>query len=273
MNIYLAGGISGNLYPIWTKIANGGGIMNIYLAGEHPVKNGKLAHGGGQLILESFYYARDNQTIQKLIPQMGGFLLDSGAFSFMRGKAAVDWDKYIEDYAEFINHHKIDLFFELDIDSIVELQEVERLRAKLERLTGKQPIPVWHKNRGKDYYIGIAKDYPYIALGGIAIKEIPRNIFERSFPWFINKAHENNAKIHGLGYTSIEGIYKYHFDSVDSTAWLYGNRGGFLYKFNPRTGIMGKIEAPSGHRLKSQDAARWNFNEWIKFQEYAKKHL
>lgn len=153
------------------------------------------------------------------------------------------------------------------------LREVERLRARLEQLTGKQPIPVWHKGRGKDYFLGMARDYPYIALGGIAIKEIPKNIFEQSFPWFINKAHEAGAKIHGLGYTSISGLYKYHFDSTDSTAWLYGNRGGYLYSFNEITGEMGKIKAPKDYRLKSHDAALWNFNEWVKFQEYAKKYL
>lgn len=274
MDIYMAGGISGNLAPIWAKIANGGGYNNEYIPGRGaPGEEWPGGYRGGQKILESFYYARDNQTIQKLIPHLGGFLLDSGAFSFMQGKAAVDWDRYIEDYAEFINRFNIDLFFELDIDSVVGLQEVERLRAKLERLTGKQPIPVWHKGRGKDYYYGMVKDYKYVALGGIAIKEIPKNIFEKSFPWFIRVAHDAGAKIHGLGYTSLDGIKKYHFDSVDSTAWLYGNRGGYLYKFDPKTGNMGKIDAPSGHRLKSQDAARWNFNEWIKFQRYAEKYL
>lgn len=49
MDLYLAGGITGNLFPLWRKFINGGGIMNIFLAGEHPVKNGKVAltTGGG----------------------------------------------------------------------------------------------------------------------------------------------------------------------------------------------------------------------------------
>lgn len=258
-----------------------GGGMNIYLAGEHPVKNGRqsqILHGGGQLILESFYYCRKNDVIAKLLPLLGGFLLDSGAFTFMQGNGGkCDWDRYTEEYAEWINAHKIDLFFELDIDSIVGLREVERLRAKLEHLTGKQPIPVWHINRGKEYFLQqMCGNYPYVALGGIvgakkgaaAYKQ-----YQAAFPWFIQKAHEAGVKIHGLGFTGISGLKKYHFDSVDSTAWLYGNRGGYLYKFNPRTGDMDKIDAPGGHRLKSQDAAIWNFNEWIKLQEYARKYL
>ena len=104
--------------------------MDIYLAGEHPVKNGNYATQVGHKILESFYYAKDNQNLPKIIPHLGGFLLDSGAFSFMAGRKVVNWDTYTEQYAEYINRYKIDLFFELDIDSIVGLQEVERLRAK-----------------------------------------------------------------------------------------------------------------------------------------------
>lgn len=98
MDIYLAGGISGNLFPLWKEIANGGGTqMNIYLAGEYPIKNGRDAlklNGGGQLILESYFYCRKNDIIQKLIPRLGGFLLDSGAFTFIQGNGSVDWERY-----------------------------------------------------------------------------------------------------------------------------------------------------------------------------------
>ena len=224
-------------------------------------------------ILESYFYCRNNKHIPRLIPHLKSFLLDSGAFTFMQGKATVNWDEYVEEYATFIRKYSIDLFFELDIDSIVGLKEVERLRAKLEKLTGKKPIPVWHVSRGKDYFIKMCKEYPYVALGGIVTQEVPRQTYEKAFPWFIKIAHEHGAKIHGLGYTSLEGLHKYHFDSVDSTAWLYGNRGGYLYKFNPRTGLIDKIDAPKGMRLKSQESAMHNFKEWIKFQEYAEKHL
>ena len=51
MNIYLAGGISGNLSSLWKTSIGGGGRMKIYLAGEHPVKNGRYAIGGGILYL------------------------------------------------------------------------------------------------------------------------------------------------------------------------------------------------------------------------------
>lgn len=220
-------------------------------------------------ILESFVYADEWTT--SLIPAFKSFLLDSGAFTFMQNSKEVPkWEDYVRRYAEYINQNKIDKFFELDIDVIVGIKKVEDLRRLLEQLTGKQPIPVWHKDRGKDYFIGMSKDYPYVSIGGIVTGEIKRNE-HRFFPWFIDKAHENGAKIHGLGYTNLVGITKYRFDSVDSTSWLYGNRGGFLYKFDGKTVV--KIMASPGMGLKSREAAIHNFNEWVKFQNYAERYL
>lgn len=225
-------------------------------------------------ILESFYYA-DADT-ERLMPYYGDFLLDSGAFTFMQGKGGnPDFDDYAERYADFINRNNVDKYFELDIDSVVGYDRVKLLRAKLERLTGRQSIPVWHKSRGKDEFIGLCRDYPYIALGGL-VDGAKKGEYARSlwkyFPWFIRTAHENGTKIHALGFTSLDGIQQYHFDSVDSTAWTTGNRFGYLYRFDGRT--IQKIEKPKGYKLKdSRMVALHNYTEWIKFQKYAETHL
>ena len=299
MRIFLAGGISGNLRDFWQRtmkifLADPKSrsevveAMKVFIAGDNNKKkilreslfgtDFFVGEGDDALkeinILESFYYLRKNEQFMSLVKYFGSFLLDSGAFTFMSGshKGECDWDKYVEEYAAFINRYDIKLFFELDIDSVVGLPEVERLRKKLENLTKKKPIPVWHKNRGKDYFIKMCEEYPYVALGGIVTKEIPRNVYEKAFPWFINEAHKHGAKIHGLGYTTVANLRKYHFDSVDSTAWLYGNRGGYLYKFNPNTGLMEQL-SKDGCRLKSREGAVNNFNEWVKFSKYAEKFL
>lgn len=223
--------------------------------------------------MESFLYCRSNKWIPKLLPHLGDFLLDSGAFTFMQGAGVVDWDAYTEEYAAWINQYKVEKFFELDIDSVVGLKEVERLRAKLERLTNRQSIPVWHTSRGWEYFVRMCDEYNYVAFGGLHTDGVPSTKLERAFPTFINTAHQRGAKIHGLGYTSIAGLKKYHFDSVDSTAWLYGNRGGYLYKFCPQKGDFIKVDAPVGKRLKPTAAAEHNFREWLKFQQYAEKYL
>ena len=222
--------------------------------------------------LESFYYARNDKTVDRIFPYIGSFLLDSGAFTFMvNSKVSVDWDAYTEEYAEYINARRIDRFFELDIDSIVGLKEVERLRAKLESLTGKQPIPVWHLSRGKDYFVKMCERYGYVSIGGIVSEEIKRDRYEQLFPWFISTAHERGCKIHALGYTG--KLKRYRFDSVDSTAWQFGNRGGYIYLFNEKTGEMGKQDVPEGKKCRTQRVATHNFNEWVKYGDWTKRNL
>lgn len=223
-------------------------------------------------VLESFYYA-DNDVVKKYIPLMGKFLLDSGAFTFMasNNKKKMDWDDYVERYANFINENKIDLFFELDIDSIVGITEVERLRTKLENLTNKQCIPVWHKSRGKDYFLNMCDKYSYVSIGGLVTKEITPDEY-KYFPWFIKSAHEREARIHALGYTNFLGLKKYHFDSVDSSSWSIGHRFGSICQF--KDGYIINITRNKNERMKDYKAvAKHNFKEWIKFQEYAKEYL
>ena len=264
MNVYLSG--------------NSDHRMNIYLSQVNSYKNNigfeRLKKVTPKLmLLESFPYVRKELRFMELSNKFKSLMLDSGAFTFLQNKNKnIDWDRYVEEYADFIYSYKIDLFFELDIDSIIGLKKVEKLRQRLEQLTGKQPIPVWHRNRGKDYFVDMCKNYNYVALGGIAIKEININLFEKFFPWFINTAHENDCKIHGLGYTSIKGLHEYNFDSVDSTAWIYGNRGGYVFIFNPQTGFFEKIKKENC-RLRPKEASIHNFIEWTKFQQYALKKL
>lgn len=221
-------------------------------------------------ILESFYYA--DEDTEKLIPTFGDFMLDSGAFTFMQNaKSHVDWEEYVERYADFINRNKVDKFYELDIDSIVGYDRVLTLRDKLERMTGKQSIPVWHSNRGKDEFLKMCEEYPYVALGGIVGKEWKQSA-EVYMPWFIKEAHRRGAKIHGLGYTKLAKLEKYHFDSVDSTAWTAGNRFGFIYEF--RNGEMLKHNVPTGKRLAdTRRVALINYTEWLKFQKWAERNL
>ena len=278
MDLYLAGGISGNLKPIWTDLCKNkycGGVdaIDLYLAGGQGERRRVEAETIEKLdvaILESFYYVDD--WIIQLIPKLSKFLLDSGAFTFMTShKGTVDWNDYLKRYADFINKHDIKLFFELDIDSIVGYEKVLEMRKWLENATGKKPIPVWHKSRGRTEFLKMCDEYDYVAIGGIVSKEI-RPPDYKYFPWFINEAHKRGAKIHGLGFTNLEGVTKYHFDSVDSTSWTTGNRFGAIYRFNGKT--MEKFDKKEGQQLKdSRAVAVNNFNEWVKFQYYARTNL
>ena len=221
-------------------------------------------------ILQSFYYC--NEFTEKIIiPKSKNFMLDSGAFTFFSAGGAVDWNEYIKKYANFIKRNNITLYFELDIDKLIGYDNVLYYRKKLEDMTGKPCIPVWHKSRGKDEFIKMCEQYNYVSIGGIVSKEIKQTEYP-FFTWFINEAHKRGCKIHGLGFTNLQGLTKYHFDSVDSTAWVSGNRFGSVYKFNGKTMI--KYDKKQGQRLADYKAvAIHNFREWVKFQQYAEKYL
>lgn len=186
-------------------------------------------------------------------------------------KKEIQWEEYIERYAEFINRNNIKKFFELDIDSLVGYDKVIQYRKKLESLTNRQSIPVWHKSRGLEEFKKMCDEYNYGAIGGIVAKEIKPEQY-KAFPSMISEAHRRGCKLHGLGFTSLERLTKCHFDSVDSTAWTTGNRFGFIYQFNGKTMI--KHDAPKGKRLgDSRKVALINYTEWIKFQKYAEENL
>ena len=253
--------------------------MKVYLAGVAPWREDGLYDDAIKekrpYILESFYYA--NADTERLIPQYGDFLLDSGAFTFMGGfnfrdnSNGTDFFEYAERYSDFINKNKVEKFFELDVDVCIGYDKVKELRRFIEKKTNRQIIPVWHSTRGKEDFIRCCDEYPYVALGGIVGGEWNPKA-EKCIPWFISEAHKRGAKIHGLGFTKLGLLPKFHFDSVDSTAWTTGNRFGYIYYFDGTT--MRKIDKPQNHRIGDyRTAAIINFEEWVKYQKYADTHF
>lgn len=242
--------------------------MKIYLAGSGWEKLWKKKDFYNFNRLDSFLAIKDANAI--LIPKYKNFILDSGAFTYLNSsKGNVNWDEYIENYSRFINKYNVNKFIEMDIDPIVGIKEVERLRNKLEKLTGRQSLPVWHKSRGKDYWIKMCKEYDYIAIGGIVTKEIKSTEY-KYFHYLIKIAHENNCKVHGLGFTNMKGMKEYRFDSVDSTSWLSGTKFGHVYKFNGET--MLKFDKKIGQRVKTNQTVENNFMEWVKFADYMESY-
>lgn len=257
--------------------------MRIFLAGTesqnwlHDTMREAEAKKGKEylpMLLMSYYTLRKKG--MKDVPKCFDFLLDSGAFTFMHGRGEkVDWDEYVEQYADFVKQYRIQKYFELDIDNIVGYDNVKKIRTKLEKLSGVQSIPVWHKCRGKDGFVEMCKEYPYVAIGGLTNGtgqgEYARKLW-KFFPWFIETAHKHNAKIHALGFSSFEGMLLYHFDSIDSTSWMEGQKYRLIDYFDGKR--MQRVRVPDGFKLKNpKDVAAFNFSEWYKLQKYALNHI
>jgi hypothetical protein len=218
-------------------------------------------------VLESFFYFQDWQI--PFIKHSKMFLLDSGAFTFMNGSGSTDFDDYLRRYIAFIKQHDVRYFFELDVDSVVGYERVKEYRKRLEGETGKQCIPVWHKSRGKDEFLRMCEEYKYVAVGGIVTKEIAKTEYP-IFSALISEAHKRGAQIHGLGFTSVADLPKYHFDSVDSTSWKSGGRFGQLHLF--QNGTI-KTVTQKSKRAIYKKIDEHNFQSWLKFQEYAEYNM
>ena len=245
--------------------------MKIYLAGDCYLSNFESEFNYDFFRLDTFISLNEKKALN--IPKYKDFILDSGAFTFMNSSSGKDinWNEYIEKYASFINKHNIDKFFELDIDNIVGIREVENLRYKLEKLTNKQCIPVWHKSRGEDYFDNIIKNYGYIAIGGIVTKEIKKSEF-MFLKYFLNKAKKQKCKVHGLGFTYLDLLDKIPFFSVDSSFWMYGNLNGYANEYKGGLNML-KHKKGKGQLVNQKMLAKHNFNEWLKLQKYAEINL
>jgi hypothetical protein len=244
--------------------------MKIYLAGTSPENLRSLEQKAN--ILESFAYMKKHKKDIHLLLR-NNFMLDSGAFTFIGDKKTkINWKQYTEEYAKFINDHDVELFFELDIYSVIGTKETENLRTSIESMTNKKSIPVWHIFLGIDYYKWMVKNYDYIAIGASGRHD---SKWTRTNPEklkaLVQYAKKRGTKVHGLGYTVMKTLKQIPFHSVDSTTWQHnGHRFGKIYKF---TGNGMKNIHPKKNVKNKNGLIDHNFKEWVKFQSYAESNL
>jgi len=201
-------------------------------------------------------------------------MVDSGAFSFMSGTETRigkrDIQKFVEGYGKWLKDNKgyYDFFEEMDLDFIVGLNVVEEYRKFLEKCAGKKCIPVWHINRGLDYWKKMVKDYDYVAIGGLVTGEITE--MEKYAPFLIDIAHNNDCKVHGLGYTKTRLLKYIPWDSVDSSTWIFGGKRGTFFLFNEdkittlKLGVFNKSSNIDYIKFAEINAQSWSvYDKWI----------
>ncbi len=194
MKIFLSA-IEGNL-----ELAKKMGKMNYNLMSYYSIRKN----------IETASYIRDNSK---------EIMIDSGAFSFQRGKK-VDWLKYTKEYAEFIkkfDRPNVVGYFEMDVDNIIGYDKVLELRKVLEDVSNKI-IPVWHKNRGLQEYQKMCREYAgkVVAITGFKNEDIK----DEQYVMFLKYAKKYNCRLHCLGMTRKKILDKVPFDYVDSSSWL-----------------------------------------------------
>lgn len=223
-------------------------------------------------ILHSFAYM--NPKYVPFYTMCKSFLMDSGAFTVMnskKGKNSFEPMDFTKKYAKHIKENNVQNFLELDIDGVYGFEVYRDCLHCLQDITGRDPIPVFHKWRGVDYYKELVKKYDYIAIGDVSIGAGSRELY-KYFPWFLQEAHKNNCRVHGLAFTSLPDLQFMPFDSVDSSSWKSGPRFARPALFN-------------GHNISNYDARRTeekelchnekvflhDFIEWKKLAVYMDK--
>ena len=142
--------------------------------------------------------------------------LDSGAFSAHNSGKEIRLQEYI-DVCKRLKAEDATLteVFALDVigDWRASLRNAEEMWRQ-----GVEAIPTFHPGEPESALIGMAKDYPKIALGGTALwnrdrkKQFLVQCFARVWP----------KKIHGFGVANYDGMMSVPFDSVDATSWETG---------------------------------------------------
>lgn len=232
-------------------------------------------------LLISYEYIKPSHI--PVISKVGNFIIDSGIFSFLNGKdtSNIDWEEYSIKYADFVRTNNIKNYVEIDIDKQIGLQEVEKLRSKIEKRVGWKSMPVWHIDRGYDKWLQICRDYNYVCFGAFITDGLQKSKYS-IISKFLYDAKKLNCKVHGLGFTSTKWLKKLSFYSVDSSTYIGGARYGLTYTFDSKLCEI-RTENRKGKKIKREHLVQskgnvsnlnnYNFGEWMKYAMWANRNL
>lgn len=252
-------------------------MTKIFLAATSHIKSPIVGKHKPHYLLESFLdlksKSKKTDEYVKWCLTADSFLLDSGAFAFMNKAAKTknlsedDINKYVDDYIAFINKWDIKNFFEMDVDCVLGYDKVKEIRNKIENQTGKKCIPVWHITRGMEEFHKMCSEYSYVAVGGIASKEIPKKD-HHILKELCDIAHSYGCKVHGLGYLPLQILNDKEcpFDTVDGTAWQ-GHMRAQKFMLDNNKIVKTKDEAMAKKERTWKECASECFKTWTEFSK------
>lgn len=219
-------------------------------------------------ILETFF--KGEKACKQALDNAGNenFLLDSGAFSYMNGAKVTkeEMQEYVNRYIAFIRKYDVKYYFEIDVDNIFGLDQVEMWRKQIEDSTNKKCIPVWHKGRGVEYFKQMCDNYNYIAIGGLVFHVMKQEY--HLIKKLVDYAWQRGVKVHGLGFTKTKELKNYKFYSVDSASWIRGAALGQQMNFFVKDHIEQRAVNKNGYKVDINKLAEHNMSEWCKYQRY-----
>lgn len=236
-------------------------MTRIFLAGaEVETLTRALLDNGADKILYSYWYIlqmrreRFIDDIQAEYPHVQ-FMLDSGAFTYWakykeEPERLLNVDEYRRRYFSYIAETWPRWFriaeFDVDPTGLATADDVAEWREEMLETWPKANImPVWHPERGPEEWSALVRDprIHHLAIGsGQKLWGMVRRMI-----W---EARQRNKTVHGFGMTKVNTVLpRVHYTTVDSTAWLMGQKYGTLFifannqfKLIGKGGSMGKAE-------------------------------
>ncbi len=163
-------------------------------------------------LLVSYWYLKDFLRDQPKYLYRN-WVMDSGAFSAHNSGVEINLQAYIDKCKELLaTDPTLVEVYALDVigDWKASLRNTEEMWRQ-----GVEAVPCFHAGEPWDALIGMAKDYPKIALGGIALAKTGKKnawaqqCFARVWP----------KRIHGFAFSGRTSVMGLPFASVDATNW------------------------------------------------------
>ena len=194
--------------------------------------------------------------------------LDSGAHTLLSEETKRDisyYDDYMNRYLKFLKKYGeyFFCFVELDIDRLIGIKHVEEWREQIISELGREPIVVWHEERGIKTWKEQCKKYSYNGLAS-------RDVYWR-YPYesaMMNIARQYKTKVHGFAMTAYKSMTRLPYYSVDSTSWLSGIMWGQTFY---RKGLIpGKPKLVTSNKRKRKQYRYFCEKNGIDFNKLVK---
>jgi hypothetical protein len=195
-------------------------VTTIYLAIEPGARNLRVFDGIADAdmpsVLVSFPYAgpflRERERYR-----VRSWVMDSGAYTAWQTGRTVDLSAYIDCCQRVASDPVLDFVVALDVIGSWRdgLRNVERMWQ-----AGVPAVPTYHIGEPEDLLIGLARDYPRVCVGGVALLHGParrrfaEQVFARVWP----------KRIHGLAIGNEADVMAAPWSSVDASSWSAGPR-------------------------------------------------
>jgi hypothetical protein len=187
-------------------------------------------------LLASFHYFKkiNFDDLAKNFSKPPMIFADSGAYSAASQGAPVD----VDEYAEWLHQWKHHFTAYSNLDVIRDPKGTAKNQKRLES-KGLQPIPVFHTGSDFKHLDSLAKEHPYIALGGMVGQ--PRPACLKWSATCMTRTKDQGTRFHGFGMTSREVMESLPWHSVDSSSWVAGAKFGQVTLFDGRSWVKAKV--------------------------------